>query len=153
MTGPNFSLTGNRGSDKIGPNTDFMRAIHVTDSEPLTKKTLTNSGKKWNFNVAAVGEVVVSSHFKDCKAKLRASLYTELVNNARTEFIITLDHELLAKFHHKNGMRLPFDNLDQVLSICQDFAQEQWDIEADYWQNIKNHSGLYCDLLKDTAFT
>lgn len=144
----NFSLTGNRGSDKTGPNTDFMRAIHVTDSEPLVTKTLTaKNGKKQIVNVAVVGEVAVSSHYEDWKAKSRASIYAELVTNARTEFTITLDHELLAKFRHKNGMGLPFESLDQLLKICQDFAQEQWDLEAAYWEKIGYSQGLNFDLL------
>ncbi|TVQ60136.1 MAG: type III-A CRISPR-associated RAMP protein Csm5, partial [Spirulina sp. DLM2.Bin59] len=149
----NFSLVGNRGSDKTGPNTDFMRAIHVTDSDPLEKKTLTaKSGKKQTFNAAVVSEVVVSSHFEDWKAKSRASIYTELVANARTELTITLDHELLAKFRHKNGMSLPFKDLDKLLSICQEFAQEQWDLEAAYWEKIGYTQNLNFDLLWDKYY-
>ncbi|MGK7926278.1 MAG: type III-A CRISPR-associated RAMP protein Csm5 [Spirulina sp.] len=125
---------------RIGPNTDFMRSLHVTDSQPLSKKTLTNKkGKKQEFNIPVVSEVVVSSHFPDGKAKSRASIYAELVYNVRTEFTLTLDTEMLSWFQHKQGMQLPFKNLDELLNICKDFAREQWHNEVKYWENIGNN--------------
>lgn len=142
----NFSLQYKHESQiyspslKTGPNTDFMRAIHVTDSQPLLEKTLTNKkGKKQTFNIPVVSEVVISSHFSDGKAKSRASIYAELAYNVRAQFTITLDTEMLSWFRHKEGMKLPFKNLDELLNICQDFAQEQWNNEVKYWENIGNN--------------
>ncbi|MEA5471206.1 type III-A CRISPR-associated RAMP protein Csm5 [Spirulina sp. 06S082] len=142
----NFSLQYKHESQiyspslRTGPNTDFMRAIHVTDSQPLLEKTLTSKkGKKQKFNIPVVSEVVVSSHFSDGKAKSRASIYAELAYNVRAQFTITLDTEMLSWFRHKEGMQLPFKNLDELLNICQDFAQEQWNNEVKYWENIGNN--------------
>jgi CRISPR-associated protein Csm5 len=36
-------------------------------------------------------------------------------------------------------MTLPFESVDDLLKICQDFAQEQWDFEHDYWATIVNN--------------
>lgn len=135
-------------------NTDFMRAIHVTDVSPLIPKTLTNQqGKKRTFNQSIVPEVIVSSHHQDWKAKYRSSIFAEMVYDVRTQFRITLDTEMLQWFRHNQGMSIPFSNLDELLKICQEFVQEQWDGEHDYWNEVKNNSfrdiHLNFDLLKD----
>jgi len=122
-----------------GPNTDFFRAIKITDSAPLLEKKIkTKKGKEKTVNIPVVAEVVVSSIFRDY-AKYKASIYTEMVGNVQTEFTITLDTEMLSWFTHKQGMKLPFSNLDELLQICQEFTQEQWDYEHDYWQEITNN--------------
>lgn len=123
-----------------GPNTDFFRAIKITDSAPLLKRKIkTKKGQEIPVNIPVVAEVVVSSRFSDYLAKYKASIYVEMVRNVQTEFTITLDTEMLSWFTHKQGMKLPFNNLDELLQICQEFTQEQWDYEHDYWQEIKNN--------------
>jgi CRISPR-associated protein Csm5 len=62
-----------------------------------------------------------------------------MVRNVQTEFEISLDTEMLSWFKHNQGMQIPFKNLDELIEICQEFAQEQWDYEHDYWQDIKNN--------------
>lgn len=129
-----------RSTSRIGPNTDFMRAIKVTDSSPLIeRKILNKQGKEILVNVSVVAEVIVSSRFPNSLAKYRASIYTEMVRNVQTEFTITLDSEMLSWFRHREGMKLPFKTLDDVLKICKEFVQDQWDYEHDYWQEIKNN--------------
>lgn len=132
-----------------GPNTDFLRTVKITDSEPLLEnKIKTKKGQEIPVNIPVVAEVIVSSRFPDYLAKYKASLYVEMVRNVQTEFTITLDTEMLSWFKHKQGMKLPFDNLDELLQICQEFTQEQWDYEHDYWQAIKNNpkaSGKHLD--------
>ncbi|BAZ31433.1 Csm5 family CRISPR-associated RAMP protein [Cylindrospermum sp. NIES-4074] len=136
-----YSLTyQDRNFSGKGPNTDFLRALKVTDSEPiLEKKITTKKGQEIPVNIPVVAEVVVSSRFPDYLAKYKASIYVEMVRNLQTEFTLTLDTEMLSWFKHKQGMKLPFSNLDELLQICQEFTQEQWDFEHDYWQEIKNN--------------
>jgi CRISPR-associated protein Csm5 len=123
----------------FGPNTDFMRAIKVTDSQPLLEETKTiKEGKKATFNLPVVAEVMVSSKLADGKAKYRASLYAEMVRNVRTNFTISLDQKMLDRFHHIQGLKIPFKNIDEILKICREFAQHQWDYEHDYWEEIKD---------------
>lgn len=121
-------------------NTDILRALHVTDSQPLLERSVPlKSGKKKPLNLPVVPEVIVSSKFPDDRAKYRASIYAEMVFNVDTEFTLSLDTEMLSWFKHNQGMKLPFNNLDELLQICQEFAQEQWDYEHDYWNNIENN--------------
>ncbi|MBG1271168.1 type III-A CRISPR-associated RAMP protein Csm5 [Nostoc sp. WHI] len=123
-----------------GPNTDFLRALKITDSEPLLEsKMKTKTGQEIPVNIPVVAEVIVSSRFPDYLAKYKASIYVEMVRNVQTEFTLTLDTEMLSWFKHKQGMKLPFSNLDELLEICQEFTQEQWDYEHDYWEEIKNN--------------
>lgn len=121
-------------------NTDFLRALSVSDCEPLIERKLTNKkGQTIPLNLPVVAEVIVSSRFPDYLAKYRASLYVEMVRNIQTTFALKLDTEMLSWFQHKQGMKLPFQNLEELLKICQEFSQEQWDYEHNYWNDIKNN--------------
>lgn len=123
-----------------GANSDFLRVLKITDTKPLLEsKIITEKGQEIPINIAVVAEVLVSSRFLDYLAKYKVSIYAEMVRNIQTEFILTLDTEMLSWFKHKQGMKLPFSNLDELLQICREFTQEQWDYEHDYWQNIKNN--------------
>lgn len=137
----NFNLTyQEKRFPAKGANTDFLRAIKVIDTEPLLEhKFRTKKGDEIPVNIPVVAEVLVSSIFPDYLAKYRASIYVEMARNVKTEFTITLDTEMLSWFKHKQGMKLPFSNLDELLQICQEFTQEQWDYEHDYWNVIKNN--------------
>ncbi|MBW4652557.1 MAG: type III-A CRISPR-associated RAMP protein Csm5 [Kaiparowitsia implicata GSE-PSE-MK54-09C] len=138
----NFGLTyqGREVRARQGPNTDIMRAVSVSDSEPLIEQKIERDGKRPSFNnLPVVAEVVVSSRFPDYKAKFRASIYAEMVFNAQTQFTLSVDHDMLSWFRHNRGMALPFESVDDLLKICQDFAQEQWDFEHDYWATIVNN--------------
>lgn len=122
-------------------NTDFLRAVKVSDSEPLIRKQVPLKGsdrKVWR-NFPVIAETIVSSHFPDYKAKYRASLFAEVVYEVRTKFTIEIDRDMLSWFRHNQGMQLPFNSIDKLLKICQEFAQEQWDGEFDYWQSVKNN--------------
>lgn len=135
-----FRLDGDRSDAKQGPNTDFMRAVHISDTEPLLEKEVINKkGQKGVLNQAVAVEVIVSSHFPDWKAKSRASIYTEMVRLVQTTFAFSLDTEMLSWFRHTQGMQLPFQTIDELIKLCQEFAQDQWDFEHDYWQSIQNN--------------
>jgi CRISPR-associated protein Csm5 len=132
---------GKEVSAREGPNTDFMRAISVTDSSPLLEEKATNAkGQPIYKNLPIVAEVMVSSHFPDGKAKYRASLYVEMVRSVNTEFTLTLDQTMLSWFRNSKGMQIPFQSVADLLKICQEFAQDQWDFEHDYWQNVQDSS-------------
>ncbi|MFN6455775.1 MAG: type III-A CRISPR-associated RAMP protein Csm5 [Nostoc sp. EfeVER01] len=136
-----FQLTyQNRRFSAKGPNADFLRTIKVTDSQPLIENKITNKkGQQIPVNLPVIAEVIISSRFPDYLAKYKASIYAEMVRNVQTEFTLTLDTEMLTWFQHQKGMRLPFNNLDELVQICQEFTQEEWDYEHDYWQDIKNN--------------
>lgn len=123
-----------------GPNTDFLRSLKVSDSTPLVEKRVTNKkGQSIPVNLPIVAEVIVSSRFPDYSAKYKASIYAEMVRNVSAEFTLTLDRERLAWFQSDRDMVIPFSNLEELLKICEEFAQEQWDYEHDYWNVIKNN--------------
>ena len=124
---------------KEGPNTDFMRALQVSDSQPLMPFRRTNAkGRQISHNVPVTAEIFTISRFADYKAKYRASIFAEMLRNVSATFTLSLDIEMLSWFRHEQGMRLPFTTLDELLSLCQEFAQDQWDGEYDHWQTLKN---------------
>ncbi|MTF39094.1 type III-A CRISPR-associated RAMP protein Csm5 [Cyanobacterium aponinum] len=126
---------------RIGPYTDFLRALDISDSTPLLAQTVPNkkTGKRKTYNIPVVTEVIVSSHFHDYNAKYKASLYTEMIFKVCCEFTITLDLEMLSWFNHNQGMKLPFNSIEELVNICQEFSQIQWDGEYDYWNNINDN--------------
>jgi CRISPR-associated protein Csm5 len=124
---------------KRGANTDFMRAVSVSDSQPILPTKTTNATDQTVYkNLPIVAEVLVSSHFPDGKAKERASIYTEMVRSLSTEFTLSVDQTMLSWFHHRAKMQIPFQSVEDILTICQEFAQDQWDFERDYWNQIKD---------------
>ncbi|WP_413172305.1 type III-A CRISPR-associated RAMP protein Csm5 [Anabaena azotica] len=134
---------GDNPIGKIGDaNTDFMRAIHITDTQPLLEKRIPDNRGKYRFlNLPIVAEAIVSSHFSDWKAKYKAPIYAEMVKNVQTQFTISLDQKMLSWFKHTQGIDIPFpfNNIDDILKICQEFAQDQWDEEHYYWQSVQNN--------------
>lgn len=62
-----------------------------------------------------------------------------MIFNVRCEFTITLDVEMLSWFNHNQGMKLPFNSIEELVNICQEFSQIQWDGEYDYWNNINDN--------------
>jgi CRISPR-associated protein Csm5 len=124
-----------------GSNTDFMRAVKISDSAPLLEKSVKlKNGKTRRDNLAIAAAVEVSSHFGDDKAKHRATIYAEMALRANTTFTISLDLQMLSWFQHQQGMKIPFNSVDELLQICQEFAQEQWNAEHDYWEAIINNA-------------
>ena len=132
----NFSLSyqGLTVSPRTGPNTDFMRAVQVTDSAPL----LETDGDVIH-NRAIVPEVLVTSHFQDGNAKYRASIFPEMVRSVETEFTLSVDYEMLSWFQHRQGMIIPFKTVGELLQICQEFAQDQWVGEQQYWRRVQTN--------------
>lgn len=150
---------GNKALGKTSlQNLDFMRAIQVTDSEPLIEKKVTDKqGKPRIFNLPVTAEVMIISYWEDGKAKYKAPIYTKMVRSVKTRFTISLNKTMLSWFTPKN--KIPFETIDDILTICQEFAQDQWDEENFYWQSIKNNPNakdtnrqpinLYFDNLRD----
>ncbi|HIK08918.1 MAG TPA: type III-A CRISPR-associated RAMP protein Csm5 [Oscillatoriaceae cyanobacterium M33_DOE_052] len=127
-------------SENSSSNTDFLRALKVSDSTPLIEsKAKTKQGKIISVNLPVVGKVIISSRDSDYSAKYRASIYAEMVCHVKAEFTLTLDTEMLSWFTHNQGIKLPFSNLDELLQICREFAQDQWKGEHDYWEKIQNN--------------
>jgi CRISPR-associated protein Csm5 len=122
------TFTGEHGKES---NTDFMRAVKISDSAPLIGE---------RDNIAIAGEVTVSSYSGDDKAKYRATIHAEMVHLANTTFTITLDRQLLSWFQHQQGMKIPFNSVSDLINICQEFTQDIWDEEHNYWNAISNNS-------------
>ena len=135
----NLTYQGKAVPAREGPNTDFMRAVKITDSTPLIERKFTRlNGKPGVLNLPIVPEVIVSSYFPDNRAKYRASIYAEMVCTVKTSFSICLDTKMLSWFKGDQGLTIPFKSVSELLEICQEFAQDQWDAEYDYWHNTKD---------------
>ncbi|PSB11569.1 type III-A CRISPR-associated RAMP protein Csm5 [filamentous cyanobacterium CCP1] len=137
LTNPKHSI--HPSSYKKGPNTDLMRAVQITDTESILEEQIERGKRKSLRNSSVLAEVIVSSRFPEGRAKYRSPIYAEMLCNVRTTFTISLDIEMLSWFRHTQGMQIPFYSIQEILEICQEFAQEQWDFEHDYWNEIENN--------------
>lgn len=125
-----------------GPNTDFMRAISVSDSATIMpKKVKFKSGKTANRNFTALSQIIISSYYKDGKAKYhdKALIFAEVIRHVSTTFTLSVDFEMLSWFFQEQGMQIPFKTVGELLKICQEFSTEQWAGEYDYWYDVKNN--------------
>lgn len=140
----NFSLYFNKQKYDVkscSANTDFMRAVKVTDTQPLLESQAVNKkGKTLYKNLPVAAKVIVSSRLENYNAKYRESIYAEMVWNVKTEFTISIDTKMLSWFRHNEGMKIPFDNVEELLNICREFARDQWNAEIEYWENIQNNT-------------
>ncbi len=124
-------------------NTDFMRAIKVSDSAPIT------INRKNKINVPIVAEVITSSFHESSSSrtikKHKFSNYLEMIWNLQAQLYIFVDTAMLKDwFKHQGGMQLPsqLETVQGILDICQEFAQAQWEHEQRYWNNITGNSNL-----------
>lgn len=142
-----FSLTARGHSyDEIqmGANTDFMRAVHITDSDPL--EVLERRNDKQDkiltpYNDPLLVEVATTSYLgksQNKQIKDRGSTLAEVVRNVKTCVNISVDTEMLGWFKHRQDMTIPFSCVDDLLILCQEFAQKQWEVECKYWTEMKN---------------
>jgi CRISPR-associated protein Csm5 len=124
-------------------NTDFMRAIKVSDSAPIKIDC------KQEINLPVVAEVITSSFYEGSSSrtvkKHKFSNYLEMICNLQTQLYIFVDTAMLNDwFKHQGGMRLPsqLKTVKGILEICQEFAQAQWEYEQRYWNSITDTSNL-----------
>lgn len=127
-------------------NKDFMRSIKIADTQPMLKIG--------NINLSLLDEVIISSYYRDKTsipqkniAKYRGSIYAEMIHNVKTEFRVNIDGYIdeyeamtgmLSWFSRNDGIKIPFQTIEDILNICKEFAQEQWNHERNYWQQIQN---------------
>jgi CRISPR-associated protein Csm5 len=145
----NFFLTyqDRESNSESEANRDFMRSVKIADTQPILKTE--------NFNLSLLDEVIISSYYRDKTsipkkniAKYRGYIYAEMIHNVKTEFRVNIDgyideHEtmtgMLSWFSRNDGIEIPFQTIEDILNIiCKEFAQEQWNHERNYWQQIQN---------------
>ncbi len=118
-------------------NTDFMRAIKISDSSILIRNQ--------NTNLSIVSEIISSSFYKDGRISKYSGgnsystfTFVEMVWKLETDFILTIDTDLLSHFQHDQGIELPpkLLSIQGILEICEEFAQAQWEHEKKYWNSL-----------------
>jgi CRISPR-associated protein Csm5 len=131
------------GKGKINtPNTDLMRAIKISDSEPIYVDY------KQKMNLPIVAEVLTSSFYENGTNWIikqhKFSNYLEMIWNLQTESYIFVDTAMLDWFHREQGVEIPerLRTVEGILDICQEFAQAQWEHEQRYWNSITDSANL-----------
>ncbi|KKD37839.1 MAG: type III-A CRISPR-associated RAMP protein Csm5 [Limnoraphis robusta] len=122
-------------------NTDFMRAIKVSDSVPLL------IDDEVEENLPVVAEVLTSSFHENNGQRIatqKALNYLEMIWNLKAEIYICIDTAMLDQFQHEQGMQLPsqLKTVQGILEICQEFVQAQWEHEQKYWNSITDSPNL-----------
>ena len=65
-----------------------------------------------------------------------------------TKIEITIDHEILESFSRVNA-RIPFQDLNSLMQLCQDFAQAQWAEEQHFMNNYGSSNNVNIDEIKN----
>lgn len=122
-------------------NSDLMRAIRVSDSEPLLKISP-------DKNVPVVAEVVTSSFTTNRDQRVakyagdkKYSTNVEMVWNVETEFTLSIDTEMLKWFENEQRIQIPskLKTVTGLIKICEEFAQAQWKHEHRYWNSLTDN--------------
>lgn len=82
------------------------------------------------------GEQIVE---KDVGENTRFECFT-----GQTAIEISIDHEILKSFR-RAGADLPFEDLESLLYLCQNFAQAQWDVETQFLATHTSSGGINYD--------
>ena len=102
-----------------GPFTDIFKAIKVKDS--IIKKS---------SQVQLKGIFFTTLNSSDHIARKRIGRRFECFHG-ETTIEISIDHEILDSFK-RGGATLPFSNLNSLITLCQNFAQAQWEAEQHF---------------------
>jgi CRISPR-associated protein Csm5 len=65
-----------------------------------------------------------------------------------TTIEISLDHEILDSFQ-RGGLKVPFSDLDSLISICKNFADAQWEEEQTYLTDDVISGSINLDSIKE----
>ena len=121
-----------KGIVRVGPNTDLLRTVKVSDSK-------INEVKRENIRVVCFRNNG-SSYFGKTKRRdgteKQISLNYECLHED-TEFTtdILLDFELLSKFYPNDKMKI--NDIDSLINIIKEFGESQWIEERNFFNKIK----------------
>lgn len=126
-----------RTDEPNGPFTDIFKAIKVKDA--IIEKSSEVQLKEIFF--ATLNNL-------DQVAKKRMGRGFECFQG-ETTIEISIDQEILESFK-RSGATPPFSDLNSLIGLCQNFAQEQWDAEQKFLKTYNSGGGI--NLSKINAF-
>ena len=133
---PNVSIKQNRDRKKEpkGPFTDVFKAIKVKDA--IIEQTI--SFEDILFTTLSGRQIVE----KDVGDNTRFECF-----HGETTIEISIDHEILDSFK-RGGVTPPFSDVKSLISLCQNFAQKQWDVEKRFLEEYPDGRGINLDAIK-----
>ena len=133
---PNFSVTQNqsRNNEPAGPFTDIFKAIKVKDV--IVEQTM--SFEDILFTTLSGRQIVK----KNVGNNTRFECFC-----GETTVEISIDHEILGSFK-RAGVTPPFSDVKSLVTLCQNFAQAQWDAEKQFLAKYPGGRGINLDTIK-----
>ena len=113
-----YHENNDRVLEDTGPFTDIFKAIKVKDA--------TIEVNKPPFIQSETIRVFTPNPKKPIKHTLNGKCF-----QGETTIEISVDHEILDSFK-RGGATLPFSNLNSLITLCQNFAQAQWEAEQHF---------------------
>lgn len=132
---PNYSKARNneaRNNEPPGPFTDIFRAVKVKDAI-IEDASLVKSEEVLFTTLNRSNQVAIK--------RMGGNRWYECFHG-QTKIEISIDLDILQSFT-RAGAQLPFSNLDDLIQLCQNFSQAQWDAEKQF---LDDHSGGSLDL-------
>ena len=121
-----------KGIVKVGPNTDLLRTVKVSDSN-------IDEVRRENIRVVCFRN---NGSFYFGKTKRRDGTERQISLNYEclhedTEFTteILLDFELLSKFHPDGKMKIK--DISSLINIIKEFGERQWTEERNFFQKVQ----------------
>ncbi len=125
-----FDLT--REQKRYGPQTDVMRCLKLSDS--LTPLNGLKMEQVALMNVAAGGRAY---------DKEDTMFHVEcLPANTRVEFVMGIDQNTLEFFKRGRDNKVPFESLNDIFGMIDEFGKEQWQAERRYFNSARDSERL-----------
>lgn len=119
-------VSGPRGrSGPTAQQRDVLRALKVSDAAPLDK------------NALVLEEVRVLSLKGENEAYLKTPVYVEAIPpGVEIDGEFVLDEAVLADFSGGGRTGPPFETLEDIFHMLQEFSTDLWKFETDFWNGV-----------------
>lgn len=132
-----FYLT--REQKRYTPQTDIMRCIKISDSLTLVDSlrleeamlmSILGSGAVYNKNDTVF--------YLEC-----------LPAKFRVEFKLGIDQSVLALFKKDKRRTVPFESLDDIIGMIDEFGEAQWEQERNYFSLVRDSNEIDLSLIRE----
>jgi len=118
-------------ASRYGPNTDIMRAVHISDTIPLDK------------NALELKKVHIFNKKYQPQGKRTIAIHLECISpETSLSFSCSIDKNVLEHFEG-TGKELPFKNEKGITSACETFSKDLIEYEKTYFESIGPCSSIY----------
>jgi CRISPR-associated protein Csm5 len=115
---------------RYDPHTDIMRCLKISDSLN-------------NIDGLKLDQVMLMSVSENDRAYNKTILHVEcLQRSVKVELDLKVDENIISAFKKDARNKLPFENIDDIFTMMDEFGEAQWVTEREYFGSLQDSQGL-----------